>query len=208
MLVRKFIAPPIFTNAYLVADGESRQAAVIDPGNGVAEKIAATAVEMGVKIAFILNTHGHWDHVAGNAGLQQLTGAQILVHEGDAQMLGRATPEMRLPFDFAPSKPDGFLEEGKRLKLGTTTLECLWTPGHSPGSTCFYAKEQPVIFTGDTLFERAHGRTDFEGGNGREIRRSLARIASLPPKTRILPGHGKETTVEKESKWIFEMNQK
>ncbi|MBI3588174.1 MBL fold metallo-hydrolase [Candidatus Micrarchaeota archaeon] len=204
--ISKVICPPIFTNCYLAVDAESRKAVAIDPGFTAGEKMPFAAAELNAQINFIIDTHGHWDHTANNYELRKQTQAKLLIHPLDAPLL--AHPQSRrfaIPWEITPAKPDSFLSDGQKIKLGTTTLEVMHTPGHTPGSACIYSLEDGLVFTGDTLFEKAMGRTDFEGGNRGQILQSLRRIASLPPQTRVLPGHGVETTIGNESKWITEL---
>lgn len=203
--MNKLIVGPILTNCYLIADEQKKKAIAIDPGKGAAEKVVNKLDEMRVELIFIVNTHGHWDHVADNTPLQKATGARILIHKEDEQRMLNPKPLMKLPFAIEPSKADAYLEDGKKIELGATALECVHTPGHTPGSTCLYARSSQTIFTGDTLFEGAHGRTDFPGGNAKQIRESLRKLSQLPAQTRVLPGHGIETTIAQEKKWIDAM---
>ena len=97
---------------------------------------------------------------------------------------------------------DILLKDGDKVEFGKSFLEVIATPGHTPGSICLYSKEKKWIFTGDTLFENARGRTDFPGGNELLINKSLKKLSQLPPDTKVFPGHGSFTTIEKEKSWI------
>ena len=207
MLIRKFIVGPIFNNVYLVAGEGSKRAMVIDPAFGSAEKIPPAAKELGLSIELIVNTHGHFDHVGGDAELKSATGGRILIHPADAEGLLAPLPKIEVPFElsFAPSSADGLLSDGQFLELDSLKLQVMHTPGHTPGSVCLYSAAEGVLFTGDTLLEGAHGRSDFPGGNSGALRESLRKIAALPPATRVLGGHGAETTLESELDWLKEV---
>jgi glyoxylase-like metal-dependent hydrolase (beta-lactamase superfamily II) len=205
LLVQKFIVGLLFNNVYLVSDAESKRALVIDPTFGSAEKILPAAADLGLKIELILNTHGHFDHVGGNAALKAATGARILISEADAQMLTVPFPPTDQEFPFEPSTADGFLSDGQVVELGGLRLSVMHTPGHTPGSVCLYSAAEAIVFTGDTLLEGAHGRSDFPGGNAMLLKESLKKIAGLPAATRVAGGHGIETTLESEMDWLSDL---
>ena len=176
--------------AYLLGCPETKKAAVIDPG-GHAERIKATADKHGWQIVYILNTHGHFDHTLANGALKTLTGAQLLIHKDDAALL--AAPEMRMmtqSMGYDPSPPpDAFITDNQEIVLGDNCkIKVLHTPGHSRGGVSFYFPGH--VFTGDTLFVGAVGRTDFPGGSWPVMRESIERrILSLPNDTVVWPGH-------------------
>lgn len=205
MRIERLVVPPLDNNVYLVVDEESRQAAVVDTGLG-SRDLLAKAQELGVQIVLILNTHGHPDHSADDAPLQKATGAKLAIFEVDAYRLERNARESRwfLPAPPPLAKPDILLKEGSRIQIGSTTLKTLHTPGHTEGSCCFYAEEERVLFSGDTLFAGSCGRTDVAGGSPAKMVSSLRRLARLPPDTRVLPGHGPETTIGRET-WIEDL---
>lgn len=196
-----FVTGPIETNTYLVYAG--MEAIVIDPGLNCANAINARAKELKLEIKFIINTHGHWDHITDNYALQNLTGAKIVCGSGDEQSL--AAPSdlgWRLPFKLQASRADVLLKDGDEIKISAEGLRVISTPGHTPGSICLYSKESKIVFTGDTLFAGAMGRTDFPGGDALLIKKSLKKLAKLPPETKVLPGHGEFTLIKKEKEWI------
>lgn len=206
MRIEKLVVPPLDNNVYLVADEASHQAAVVDTGLGASE-IQAKVAELGVKLLFILNTHGHPDHSADDAPLQMATGAKLAIFEADAFRLQRNAREPRwfLPAPPPVAKPDLLLKEGSAIAIGVLTFETIHTPGHTEGSCCFYAPREGVLFSGDTLFRGSCGRTDVAGGSPARMASSLRRLAQLPGETRVLPGHGPETTIGAET-WIDDLS--
>jgi hydroxyacylglutathione hydrolase len=171
MIVRQLEVGFMDNFSYLVGCETSRQAMVIDPA-GDAQAIVALARSLGLTIVLIVNTHGHGDHTAGNAGLKALTGAQIVIHELDA--------------DGYPSA-DRLLSEETSLQLGDISFDVLNTPGHTPGGICLYTKGH--LFTGDTLFVGDSGRTDLKGGHRPTLGASIRRLMRLPEETIVWPGH-------------------
>jgi hydroxyacylglutathione hydrolase len=171
MIVRQLEVGFMDNFSYLVGCETSRQAMVIDPA-GDAQAIVALAGSLGLTIVLIVNTHGHGDHTAGNAGLKALTGAQIVIHELDA--------------DGYPSA-DRRLSDETSLQLGDISFDVLHTPGHTPGGICLYAEGH--LFTGDTLFVGDSGRTDLKGGHRPTLGASIRRLMRLPEETIVWPGH-------------------
>ena len=174
--------------AYLVGDTITGDALVIDPADNAME-IIALAKENKLKINYIINTHGHVDHIGGNAEMQKLTGAKIIVHEDDAFML-TSTPAMMLKMFGAKQSPpaDILVKDGVIISTGNVELKVLHTPGHSPGGICLYTPG--YIFTGDTLFVEAVGRTDLPGGSWQIMYNSIqTKLFTLPDDTKVMPGH-------------------
>ena len=174
--------------AYLVGDEETGEALVIDPAADTA-RIATLAADNGLTIKYIVNTHGHVDHISGNRDMKESTDAQIVVHEADADMLV-STPALYLRMFGAKASPpaDITVREGDTIAAGRVAFQVIATPGHSPGSMCLYG--EGLVFTGDTLFVGAVGRTDLPGGSWNTMARSLReKLAVLPDDTKVLPGH-------------------
>ena len=174
--------------AYLVGDEQSGEALVIDPAEDIDGLIEA-AKKRGVKITAIVNTHGHVDHTSGNLEMKEKTGAPIIIHEDDADMLVSTPMYMLQMFGAKQSPPaDRTVRDGDFIDAGEVHLRVLHTPGHSPGSTVLLL--DGYAFTGDTLFVEAVGRSDLPGGSERVMFESIQqKICTLPDETVVLPGH-------------------
>jgi glyoxylase-like metal-dependent hydrolase (beta-lactamase superfamily II) len=204
MIIETFVAGPVDTNAYLVGDETTQEALVIDAPRECTAAVTERAAALGLTIRQIVDTHGHWDHIADNAALVAATGASLAVHSADADRLAHPQTIMRLPFTIPPSTPDRLLNGGDTVTLGAITFEVQHTPGHTPGSICLYAEEAGVLFSGDTLFNMGMGRTDLPGGDENQLYVSLRHLANLPPETRVYPGHGEDTTIE-DQHWLLRL---
>ncbi len=201
MILRKWVLGELESNAYLLIDDTEGKALVIDPG-GDPSPIVEFIQKSGADLLYILNTHGHVDHIAGNGVLKKLfPHVKILIHENDAHML--TSPAMNLSLwlgkPVVSPKADGYLSEGDSVKVGSLELEVIHTPGHTAGSVCFYLREEGVLFSGDTLFRGSVGRTDFPGGSWGALVSSIKdKLFKLPFSTRVCPGHGDETSIGEE----------
>jgi len=191
---------PWQTNAYLLWDGRSSTALVLDPGMGAAGPLVERAAANGLRVHLIGNTHGHIDHVFDNAALQRATGAPIGIHPDDAHRLAGSNA---YGFSIEPSHSERDLADGDEIAVGGLVFRVLHTPGHTEGSVCLYAEPEGILLSGDTLFAGTYGRTDLPGGNDAAMVGSLARLArELPDAVRVLPGHGPETTIGRERAWM------
>jgi len=194
----------LFTNCYVIWCDKTREAIVIDPGfdrQSEAGKVFHILKENELKVKFIVNTHGHPDHTCGNGVVKSATGASILIHKLDASILSRTGKDLDSLSDFHVLSPiaDDFLEDGDVVRFGRTVLRVLHTPGHSPGSISLVGED--CVFTGDTLFAGSIGRVDLPGGSGEEIIRSLReKLAVLPERLVVYPGHGPTSTIEREKR--------
>ncbi|MEO0071241.1 MAG: MBL fold metallo-hydrolase [candidate division WOR-3 bacterium] len=179
---------PLLTNCYILKCGE--EMVVIDPG-GDGERILNKVQELGGEVKWVINTHGHIDHIAANGEVVEATGAEILIHQLDEMML--VQPEINLAMmmgmEINSPKPSGFLAEGDEIVVGKESLSVVHTPGHTPGSICLIGSG--YVFTGDTLFLDSIGRVDLPGGSELQMQNSLARLQRiLKRETMLYPGHG------------------
>ena len=191
--------PPFDNGLYVIVD-ERKDALLIDPSMGEAVALAA-AREQGLRVVEILNTHGHPDHVAGDAAVKEATGARRAIHRLDEY---RLAPSRRpaSQIDVPPVTADDLFDEGALRYVTDLELVALHTPGHTEGSTCFYLASQKALFSGDVLFKGNVGRVDLPGGDARLMEQSLQRVAGLPADTRVYPGHGEQTTIGAELPWL------
>jgi len=189
-------------NCYLVSCEDTKEAVLIDPG-AEAKKILQMVAEAGVTVKYVLNTHGHIDHMGADAEVSQALGAPLYIHEGDHLLIQNPRDDLAAYQGVAkPAKADGFLQDGDIIRFGKEELKVLSTPGHSPGSVCFYNEKEKVLFSGDTLFAGSIGRTDFPGGSFPQIISSIKeKLLVLPEDTVVLPGHGPASTIGAEKRY-------
>ncbi len=174
---------------YIVWCDDTKEALVIDPGGDVT-RIMESLADKGLTLKYIVNTHGHSDHTAGNGELKELTNAEIVMHTHDHELL--KLPEVQAigrQLGFEPSPPaDVTVKDHDDITVGNVSLKVIHTPGHTPGGMCLLADGQ--LFTGDTLFVGGIGRTDLPGSSHEQFIRSLKeRLITLPDATVVWPGH-------------------
>jgi glyoxylase-like metal-dependent hydrolase (beta-lactamase superfamily II) len=200
MIIEVFPVGPLQVNCVVLGCPVSRKAVVVDPGADL-ELIKEVLRKHDLSVELILNTHGHFDHIGANAALKEETGAPIWIHQADLPLLQRASIQAAtygLKVEDSPPA-DGELSDGAVLQFGEQSLEVLHTPGHSPGCVCFY--REGLLISGDTLFAGSVGRTDLPGGDHAQLVQSIkAKLAGLPPLTKVLPGHGPLSTIDHELK--------
>lgn len=179
---------------YIVGDGVSKTCALIDPAFET-ERILGEVEKEGYRVTHVINTHHHSDHTAGNAAILAATDAKLLIHRLDGEKLGGMMGGKGSP------PPDDLLEDNDVIAIGEEQLKVIHTPGHSPGGICLYTPGH--VFTGDTLFVGAVGRTDFPGGSMSQMLSAIKdKIYTLPGETIVWPGHdygySPRSTVENE----------
>jgi glyoxylase-like metal-dependent hydrolase (beta-lactamase superfamily II) len=197
MILETFPVGPLQANCILLGDEEAGEAIVIDPGDE-AERIHGRLTILGLKLKQILLTHAHIDHMGGAFKLKQLTGAHIFLNEDDRLLL--KTMKMQASWIGIPmpetAPPDEGLADGQIVGLERYPAQVIHTPGHTQGSVCLHFAPLKLLVAGDTLFEDSIGRTDLPGGNYDQIIDSIhTRLLALPDETRVLTGHGPETTI-------------
>ncbi len=185
-------------NTYIVGSEETKECVVIDPG-AEADRIMEEVESLGLTVKYILNTHGHGDHIGGVAGVKEATGATYGIHEADVELLTRDSQWMKLMVrdsQEAP-EPDIFVKDGDVFTVGEVELTAIETPGHTQGGVCYYT--EGTVFTGDTLFQGSVGRFDTPEGDGKQLVLGIfTKIMTLPADTRVYPGHGPDTTIARE----------
>ncbi len=199
MEIKTIVNGKLATNSYLIYCKATRQAAVIDPAEGVSQ-IMTEVNKLGLNLGLIINTHGHADHISGNKKLVEEYGCQIAISSQDAPMLTEIDDNFAiyLGLDGQQPEPDRLLAEGDIIQIGEIKLSVIATPGHTEGGIALYDNDQGVLFSGDTLFKKSMGRVDLPGGNLDKIRASLKKLCRLPGKTIVYPGHGPSTTIDYE----------
>lgn len=198
VFVETFPVGPLQCNCSIVACESTKEALVVDPG-GDPEVIVEKVERHGFKVKYLLHTHAHFDHVLGSRKMKEKTGAQICLHEEDQWLYDNLDTQCRM-FGFAPDEPlpvDHYLSDEESVKIGELETKVIHTPGHTPGSLCYsLEKDEPLLFAGDTLFNGGIGRTDLWGGSHDEIIKSISqRLMTLEDETKVIPGHGPETSI-------------
>jgi glyoxylase-like metal-dependent hydrolase (beta-lactamase superfamily II) len=196
-----FVCGPLGNDVYLAA-GPAGRAMVVDPGIGAREVVLEALAARGWTLDLILATHQHFDHIAEAGPLAEATGAPIAAHRLEAEIMGRAAHPLLFPdLEVPPAPVSRELYEGDVVTVDGVAWHVLHTPGHTPGSICLHLPEHDLLLSGDTLFAGSYGRYDLPGGDPRLLRDSLRRLAALPGRTRVLPGHGPPTTIRDEP-WL------
>ena len=199
-MIRRVLTGPLDVNCYIVGCPITSKAIVIDPG-GHPERILEALKEMSLTAELVVDSHGHFDHIGGNAGLVERTGTELLIHGEDLPFLREAGVHADfwgMEFTESP-EPDRLLKGGEKLGVGELVLEVIHTPGHSPGGISLFIPGH--VFTGDALFEGSIGRTDLPGGDYGTLLNSIReRLLTLPDDTVVHPGHGPESTIGREKR--------
>jgi glyoxylase-like metal-dependent hydrolase (beta-lactamase superfamily II) len=203
MLFESFPVGPLKCNCSIIACKETLEAAIIDPG-GDAQEIISLIEKHKLKPKYLLHTHAHFDHVIATREVKEATGAKILLHRLDQFLYDNLIQQGQL-FGIPLNEPlpvDDYFEDESEIEVGKVKFKVLHTPGHTPGSTSFYLSNgESILFSGDTLFAGSIGRTDLWGGSFEQIIQSISdRLFVLDDETRVIPGHGPDTTIWTEKK--------
>lgn len=192
MQVKRFITELLDANCYVIIS--QGLAVIVDPA-GIGEEVLTYLKEKQAKLIGIINTHGHVDHIAGNAWLKDKTGAPILIHHADAPYLTEPSLNLSnfLGQEITGPPADRLLNDKDIIQLGTDKLEVIHTPGHTPGGICLFGPG--FLISGDTLFKSSVGRSDFPGGDGQILKESIMKLRELPLDTLVYPGHGASSTI-------------
>lgn len=199
--VKMIIVGDMGVNCCVVTDVETGKTAVIDPGDH-SRKLDAALNDVGYEnIEYILLTHCHYDHIGGVMRLRSHDGcnAKVVLHEAEKDMITDSYKNLSLPMTGRPItsvRPDILVKDGDKITLGNSTITVMHTPGHTPGGVCYIVDD--YIFSGDTLFYRSAGRTDFPGGSIAELKESLMKIAALDGDYDVYPGHMMTTRLSDE----------
>lgn len=202
MIIKTYVEGPIDANNYLLIDEETQEAVMIDCSSGRDELINEIK-KLGVNLKYILLTHGHFDHILGVDRFKEALGVDTYVAEPDMFQIN-ATPTMIQMFTGLTSRGiktiNNFVNDGDEFTFGNTKIKAIATPGHTEGGMCYLIGDK--LFSGDTLFQRSVGRTDFPGGDFNKLSNSIKEVLfKLPDDTEVYPGHGPKTTIGFEKKY-------
>ncbi len=198
MIIKRIMAGPLGANCYVIGCPETKEGGVIDPGGSDREIIEEIESES-LEVKWVINTHAHSDHIAGNDFVLKETGAKLAIHENDVKFL--LDPNLNLSAftggRISGPEPDWKLVHGDVIEIGNLGFKVLHTPGHSPGCICLH--NDKILFSGDTIFREGIGRPDLPGGDQKTLINSIKWcLEELDDETTIYPGHGEKTSVKHE----------
>lgn len=203
LLVESFPVGPLQCNCSIVGCKETGEAIVVDPG-GDPKDIVDFCTKNNLTIKYLIHTHAHFDHIHGSRAVKEATGAKICLHKEDEWLYKNLAMQCGMfGFDYDDPLPiDHYLSDEEELMIGKNKTKVLHTPGHTPGSLCFSVEDkESVLFSGDTLFNHSVGRTDLWGGSHEKLIKSINdRLLTLDDSTRVVCGHGPDTSIWTEKK--------
>lgn len=200
MIIQMLTVGPIMANCFIVGCEDTNNAVVIDPGDE-ADRILLSLSESKLTVKYIINTHGHFDHVGGNKRVKEVTGADLLIHPLDAPMLNQLSDNASKWGMFSEDSPppDWEIDEGDTIEFGQIRMKVIHTPGHTQGGISLFT--DGYVFVGDTLFSGSIGRTDFPGGDHETLISSIQdKLFKLGDDVKVMSGHGPETTIDQEKR--------
>lgn len=197
--IRNILVSECYTNCYLCKNKETGEGFIVDPG-GNELKISTNISKMEMKPVAIILTHGHFDHIEAVNALRERYGIKVYASKEEEKLLSDNRMNLSSYFGEALSvKADEYIEDGEELTIAGINMKFILTPGHTPGSGCYYLEDKDILFSGDTLFEASRGRTDFPGGSEAAILKSIReRLLVLPADVTVFPGHNDSTTIGSE----------
>ncbi len=196
----QFPAGPIETNAYLVVDDATMDAIVIDAPSGSVDLIAGGIARTGATVRSLVITHGHWDHIADTNGLARALNVPVYAHAAVVDRI--ANPADGFPVEIVPATVDHQLDEGDVVVVGSHSFTVMFLPGHDVGHIALYDVENQIFLGGDVLFPGGHGRTDIPGSDQAVMNQTIKRLLDLPDDVVVYPGHGDQTTIGAERRWM------
>lgn len=199
IMIRSVTVSECYTNCYICMNKDTKEGFIVDPGDDEL-KISVNVSRLEMIPKAILLTHGHFDHIGAVNQLKERYNIPVIVGAKEEKVL--TDSRMNLSSMFGePVKVNGdkFLEAGENFQVAGFDIQYILTPGHTPGSGCFYIEEEQVLFSGDTLFQASRGRTDFPGGSESDIIKSIkSKLLVLPGETEVYPGHMNITNIDSE----------
>lgn len=204
--IKRFVFNPFMENTYVIWNTLTLEAMIVDPGNSIPEEDMELTMfinEHGLKLKYLINTHGHIDHILGNSYVLSSYKVEHLIPEKDLYLFSNASQQAAMfGIEYRESPLAArFIDESAKLSLGDILFEFIYTPGHTPGEFCIYFPYQKLLIAGDVLFLESIGRTDLPGGNTEQLLNSIKeKLFVLPLETVVLPGHGESTSIDFEIK--------